>query len=116
MRNPLTGHSNHEAHNAGEVWCSALWELFVALCIKHGHAVAERLMLEHIIRGLKMTPLNPTFTQGRDSIIGSIAALTPADLGEAWAAFAKRGLGLRAVSPPQDSVFFNEAVENFDVP
>ena len=48
---------NNEVHNAGEVWCAALWEVFVNLVAKHGHAEAERRMLEYVIGGLKLTPM-----------------------------------------------------------
>ena len=34
-----------EVHNAGEVWCCALWEVFVNLVAKHGHDEAEPRML-----------------------------------------------------------------------
>ena len=37
-RNPTAGGPNKEVHNAGEIWCCALWEVFVKLVAKHGHA------------------------------------------------------------------------------
>ena len=40
-RNPIAGGPNNEVHNAGEVWCAALWEVFVNLVAKHGHANGE---------------------------------------------------------------------------
>jgi hypothetical protein len=79
-------------HNAGEVWCCALWEIFVDLVAKHTHAEAERRMLRYVIGGLKQTPAMPTSTQTRDGIIAAVAALDPADLAEVWAGFAKRGM------------------------
>jgi extracellular elastinolytic metalloproteinase len=39
--NPNAGGANSEVHNAGEVWCAALWEVFVDLLVAHGHAEAE---------------------------------------------------------------------------
>ena len=69
-------------HNAGEVWCAALWEVFVNLVAKHGHAEAEQRMLAYVIGGLKLTPLRPTFTQARDGILAAVSALDPGDLPE----------------------------------
>src|SRR5438128_8194412 len=37
---PTPGGPN-EFHNAGEVWCCALWEVFINLVGAHGHAEAE---------------------------------------------------------------------------
>ena len=68
---------NNEVHNAGEVWCAALWEVFVNLVAKHGHAEAEKRMLWYVVGGLKLTPSRPTFMQARDGIISAATALTP---------------------------------------
>ncbi|HET9710970.1 MAG TPA: M36 family metallopeptidase, partial [Pyrinomonadaceae bacterium] len=42
---------NNEEHNAGEVWATMLWEVFVNLVAKHGHAAAEKRMLAYVIGG-----------------------------------------------------------------
>jgi extracellular elastinolytic metalloproteinase len=104
---------NNEVHNAGEVWCTALWEVFVNLVQKHGHAVAEKRMLAYVIGGLKLTPIRPTFTQARDGIIAAVTALNPADLVPVKAGFAKRGMGKGAVSPPSTSTSLAGVVESF---
>lgn len=111
--NPIAGGPNNEVHNAGEVWCCALWEIFVNLVAKHGHAEAERRMLLYVIGGLKQTPARPTFTQARDGMIAAVTVLDPADLMEVWAGFAKRGLGKGAVSPPSNSSSLTGVVESF---
>ena len=118
--------ANNEVHNAGEVWCSALWEVFVNLVAKYkreeddddeeGHEKAERRMLTYVIGGLKLTPPGPTFTQARDGIISAVTALHPEDLPEVWAGFAKRGMGVGAVSPPAGSITLTGVVESFNVP
>jgi extracellular elastinolytic metalloproteinase len=105
---------NNEVHNAGEVWCSMLWEVFVNLIAKHGHAAAEKRMLAYVIGGLKLTPLRPTFTQARDGIIAAVSALDPADVPQAKAGFAKRGMGAGAVSPPSNSSSLAGVVESFN--
>jgi len=114
--NPTGGGPNQEEHNAGEIWCCALWEVFVNLVAKHGHADAEKRMLRYVIGGLKLTPANPTFMQARNGIVSAAGALDAADVPLVWKGFAKRGMGKNAVAPPASSVNFTEVVENFDVP
>ncbi|MEX5716949.1 M36 family metallopeptidase [Geodermatophilus maliterrae] len=115
-RNPNGGGANSEVHNAGEVWCTALWEVFVGLVARHGHAEAERRVLDHVIGGLKLTPSMPTFTQARDGVLDAVAALDPGDLADVWAGFAKRGMGVGAVSPPATSTSLAGVVESFATP
>ena len=115
-RNPNVGGANSAVHNAGEVWCAALWEVFVALVARHGHAEAERRMLEYVIGGLKLTPSMPTYTQARDAILDAVSALDTGDLPDAWGGFAKRGMGVGAVSPPASSTSLAGVVESFDGP
>lgn len=113
---PLAGGPNNEVHNAGEVWCIALWEVFVNLVGKHQHEEAERRILSYVIGGLKLTPSQPTFTQARDGIIAAVSALDPGDLPEVWAGFAKRGMGVNAISPPASSRSLAGVAESFDTP
>lgn len=112
-RNPNAGGPNNEAHNAGEVWCTALFEVFVNLVAKHGWDVAEPRMLSYVIGGLKVTPLRPTFTQARDAIITAVTSLNPGDEPQVRAGFAKRGMGQGAVSPPSNSTSLAGVVESF---
>lgn len=112
-RNPSAGGPNSEVHNAGEVWCSMLWEVFVALVAEHGHKVAEERMLEYVIGGLKQTPSQPSFNQARDGIFVAVAALQVADLALVKKAFAKRGMGAKAISPPSSSINLVGVVEDF---
>jgi extracellular elastinolytic metalloproteinase len=114
--NPNAGGPNQEVHNAGEIWCCALWEVFVNLVAAHGHAEAERRVLRYVIGGLKLTPAHPTFLQGRDGILTAAGSLDAADVPLVWAGFAKRGMGKNAVAPPAFSTNLTEVVENFDVP
>jgi hypothetical protein len=114
--NPTAGGPNSEVHNAGEVWCTALWEVFVNLVAKHGHAEGERRVLQYVIGGLKVTPSRPTFTQARDAIVTAVSALDPDDLDPVWRGFAKRGMGAAAVAPPSSSSSLAGVTESFDVP
>lgn len=112
-RNPNVGGANSLVHNAGEVWCSALWEVFVNLVNKHGHAEAERRVLLYVIGGLKQTPSQPTYTDARDGILTAVSALDPSDLPEVRNGFARRGMGRGAVSPPANSTSLAGVVESF---
>jgi Fungalysin metallopeptidase (M36) len=69
-----------------------------------------------VIEGLKTTPSNPTFTLARDAIIVAVSALHSEDLPEVWAGFAKRGMGVDAVSPPAASTTLAGVVEGLTVP
>ena len=108
------GNANSEVHNAGEVWCAALWEVFVNLVAKHGHDEAGNRMLAYVIGGLKNTPNRPTYTEARDGIITTVTAMHPEDLPEVWAGFAKRGMGVGAVSPARNSTTLTGVIESFD--
>lgn len=105
---------NNEVHNAGEVWCAMLWEVFVNLVDKHGHPAAEQRMLAYVIGGLKLTPLRPTYTQARDGILTAVSAIDAGDLPDVKAGFAKRGIGTDAVAPPSNSSSLAGVVESFD--
>jgi hypothetical protein len=113
---PNAGGPNNAVHNAGEIWCTALWEVFVNLVNKHGHEEAERRMLLDVVGGLELTASRPTFLHARDGIISAAAALNPEDLAEIWAGFGKRGMGVGSVAPPQNSTDLTGVEERFAVP
>jgi hypothetical protein len=113
---PNAGGPNSAEHNAGEVWCAALWDVFVNLVAKHGHAEAERRILMDVVGGLKLTASRPTFLHARDGILSATTALNPDDLPDVWAGFAKRGMGAGAVAPAQNSTDLRGVVESFAVP
>jgi extracellular elastinolytic metalloproteinase len=112
---PINANSggNNAVHNAGEVWCVMLWEVFVNLVKKHGHADAEKRMLAYVVGGLKLTPVRPTFVQARDGILAAVSAMDPNDLPAVKAGFAKRGIGTGAVAPPSNSTSLVGVVESF---
>lgn len=113
---PNGGGANNAVHNAGEIWCTVLWEVFVRLVGKHGHEEAERRMLWYVVGGLELTASRPTFRHARDGIISAATALDAEDLPEIWAGFAKRGIGAGAVAPAQNSTDLTGLVESFTVP
>ncbi|HEY0460088.1 MAG TPA: M36 family metallopeptidase, partial [Pyrinomonadaceae bacterium] len=91
-----------EVHNVGEIWANTLWEMRSRIIAANGGIVptGNQIALQIVTDGLKMTPINPTFTQARDAIISAdCAANACANETSIWAAFADRGLGYGAYAP-----------------
>src|SRR5262249_19193859 len=78
--------------------------------------------LQLVTDGLKMTPINPSFTDARDAILDADCATNAcANEGSIWGGFADRGLGYKAVSPlGEDGILgfgaFLGVGESFSVP
>ncbi|MCU0685061.1 MAG: M36 family metallopeptidase [Polyangiaceae bacterium] len=106
---------NSQVHNAGGVWASILFEVYANLLAAHPFDEAKRRMADYLVGGMKLTPVEPTFTQQRDAILAYVASSDAADFGRVAAGFAKRGMGVGAVAPPVTSTTFNEVVENFEL-
>jgi len=111
-----------QPHGIGFVWCTMLWEMTWELIGVHGwnpdiyngtggNNIAMRLVIE----GLKLTPCNPGFVDGRDAILAADQALYGgANQAAIWAAFARRGLGASASQGLSTSR--SDQVEAFDTP
>jgi uncharacterized repeat protein (TIGR01451 family) len=114
-RSPIIGTTANEVHNMGEVWCNTLWEARANLVNKYGFAVGNQLILKLVTDGMNFSPANPNFLQARDAILQADQVDNGgANVGELWAAFAKRGMGFTATSPVSSTtVGLHEA---FDVP
>lgn len=115
------GLRNSEVHNAGEVWASALFEVYVGL-IRDGLLRApartfdqsRRRMADYMVAGLMMSPPDATMTEVRDAMLAAMAAGDEGDMQIAAEAFASRGLGSCAVAPGADSSDFVGTVESFE--
>lgn len=115
LRSPIIGNVAEEVHNQGEVWCVTLWEARANLIAKYGHVIGNRLILQLVTDGMNLSPANPNFLQARDAILqADLVNNGGANLGELWAAFAKRGMGYSAASPPSTAT--TGVIEAFDVP
>jgi hypothetical protein len=118
----LTGALNNaEVHNAGEIWAAMLFEAYAALVARttgpspaYTFAEARRRMADYVVAGLALTPADPTYTEQRDAILAA-AASDAGDLTAMAEAFARRGAGTCAVSPPRDSTTFQGVEESFIV-
>lgn len=89
----------YEVHNSGEVWALSLWEVRSRVIAAHGGDVVlgNDLMLQIVTDALKMTPHDPSFTDGRDALIDADCATQACANEESiWAGFADRGLGYGA--------------------
>ncbi len=113
---------NAEVHNAGEVWASMMFEGYVAILKKSQGATpkytfdeARRKMADYVVGGMKLAPAEPTFTEQRDAVIAAALATDLEDAISIAQAFAKRGAGSCAVSPPKDSFDNEGVVESFEV-
>ncbi|MFT3767714.1 MAG: M36 family metallopeptidase [Minicystis sp.] len=114
--------NNAEAHAAGEIWASMLFEAYVAILKKsqgpspaYTFDEARRRMGDYVEGGLKLAPIDPTYTEQRDAVLAAAAAADADDLQVLAKAFARRGAGTCAVSPPRDSQDFAGVVEDFTV-
>ncbi|HEY0986564.1 MAG TPA: M36 family metallopeptidase [Kofleriaceae bacterium] len=106
------GGVNSEVHNTGEVWAQTMWEVLNILADEHGVNVGRRRMTDYIVAGLLITPTNATFTEQRDAILAGASALDTDDMILMAGAYAGRGLGSCAVSPPRTSTTNSGAVES----
>lgn len=103
-----------QVHHQGMVWCTMLWEMRANLILKHGFTIGNERALFLVTEGMKLGPANPNFVQSRDGILQAVLVNYPADRGEVWAAFAKRGLGDGATAP--SSTTTTGVVESYKVP
>ncbi|MDY0002007.1 MAG: M36 family metallopeptidase [Polyangia bacterium] len=111
---------NSEVHNAGEIWGTVMHDLYIALL---GETLgpsprltfpeARRRFADLLVLGMTMAPASPTFTEQRDALLAAAAAADPADMAILAQAFARRGLGTCAISPPRDSETFTGLTESF---
>ena len=113
------GNSNNEAHAVGEIWAETLFEGYANLLAgvtatppRFTFEQAKRRMADYVVAGMKATPVEPSFTDQRDAVLAVTFAKDQDDFNALAKGFAKRGLGVGAVSPPLDSDTLNEAVED----
>lgn len=105
-----SGNSNSETHNAGEIWATMMWQAYIELHKAHADvgdldfAGVRRRMGDIIVGGMLLAPESPTFLEQRDALLLAAGAIDPADFDTVADAFARRGAGSCAVSPPRNSL------------
>jgi len=93
-------------HAKGEVWCGILWETYWNLVDDIGFVDdwylgegGNNVVLQNVVDGLKLQPCNPTFVDARNAILQADEInYEGKHLCLFWKGFAKRGLGLNALS------------------
>ena len=97
----MNGGANAEVHNAGEIWALMLWESYVGLLNRDelDFVQAQSRMRDYMVASLKITPFAPTYTEARDALLAVALANDIEDYNVIRTAFAKRGMGVGAVSP-----------------
>jgi len=115
--NPLTFGNialSTEIHRVGEIWCNTLLEMRALLIKKYGFREGQRLSIQLVIDGLKLTPVAPTFIDARDAILlADRVDNASANQCSLWQAFAKRGMGYSASTTDASDA---APKESFDVP
>ena len=104
---PLTFNNNGgmEVHNSGELWASSLWEVRSRIIADPAGAngdvpTGNNTTLEIVTDGMKLTPIDPTFTDARDALFAAdCTANACANEASIWGGFADRGLGYGAQTP-----------------
>lgn len=108
-------------HPLGEVWASALWDLYWKMSDKYGFdsdivngTGGNNKAIQLIMDGMKLQNCNPGFIDGRDAIF---AADIINNKGEneclLWEVFARRGLGHNAKQGSATNR--NDNIQNFDL-
>ncbi|MDG1750189.1 MAG: M36 family metallopeptidase, partial [Thalassotalea sp.] len=110
----LPGTNVASPHAAGEVWAATLWDVFVALANddRYSFDEAKAVMKDYLVAGYKMTPIAPTYTEARDAILATAYANSSEDYTVILGAFAKRGMGVGAISPERFSTDNTGVVES----
>ncbi len=109
----LSPTSNGSPHAAGEMWASVLWDVYVRLLNTYDFDEAEGRMADYLVAGYKMTPIAPTYTEARDAILAAMYANERDDYVMALEAFARRGMGLGAVSPARGAYPLSGVTESY---
>lgn len=109
------GADNSEVHSTGEVWATMLWECYTGLLrdSRYTFAQAQDRMKRYLVAGYKLTPVVPTMVEARDALLAAAAATDLQDFATFSAAFARRGMGQKAVAPDRDSTNNTPVVESF---
>lgn len=111
-----------QPHGVGFVWCTMLWDLTWALIGQYGFdpdiyngAGGNNIAMQLVTDGLKLTPCNPGFVDGRDAILAAdLQKNGGANQNLIWAVFANRGLGSSASQGSSNSR--TDQAEAFDTP
>ncbi len=108
----------YEVHNLGEIWAMSLWEVRSRIIAANGGNVplGNEITLQLVLDGVKLTPVDPSFTEARDAILDAdCAANACANEDSIWGAFAERGLGYKAQASSGSAILIG-VKESFSLP
>jgi uncharacterized repeat protein (TIGR01451 family) len=94
-----------QVHNAGTIWAMTLWEVRSRVIADPAGAngdvpTGNTTMLQIVTDGLKMTPIDPSFTDARNALFDADCATNACANEESiWGGFADRGLGYKSAAP-----------------
>jgi uncharacterized repeat protein (TIGR01451 family) len=106
----FNGNGGMEVHNIGEIWALTLWGVRQRVIADPAGAngdvpTGNHTMLQMVIDGLKMTPIDPSFLDARDAILDADCATNAcANESSIWSGFSDRGLGYNAKVPYNISI------------
>jgi hypothetical protein len=109
-------------HGVGSIWATILWDLNWKMIETYGFdpdvyngTGGNNMTMAMVIEGLKLTPCNPGFVDGRDAIIQADFALYGGvNSCLIWKVFARRGLGGAADSGSTAQI--DDQVASFGLP
>lgn len=102
------------AHNIGQIWALALWEVRARLIADLGFDEGSELALQLVTDSLALQPQNPTFLEARDALLlADLARTGGANLCRIWEALAVRGFGAGAWVPAYDVPNWSGLTESF---
>lgn len=107
---------NAEIHTAGEIWTTALWACarnVLAATPSSQFEATHQKFLGWLVAGLKLFPVDATYTEARNAVLAAIRADSEADYRRCRSGFADRGMGAGAVSPARDSRALRGVRESF---
>jgi len=111
-----------EEHYAGEIWTTALWDMYWLLVEKYGYNNdlyngngGNNRALRLVVEGLKLQTCEPGFLDSRNAILKADSIIYGyADKCEIWTAFARRGMGFSAIQGSSNNSY--DQTEAFNLP
>ncbi len=94
-----------QVHNAGTIWANTLWEVRARVIADPAGANGDvpsgnDTTLQIVTDALKMTPIDPSYTDARDALFDADCASNACANEESiWGGFADRGLGYKSATP-----------------
>lgn len=103
-----------EVHFAGSIWTNALHIMRHNIIAKEGYEAGAEAANRIVLDGMKMSPDNPTFLDGRDALLSADEVdFDGVNRCLIWDAFAKSGMGYTAETTGVDDI---DPLERFDLP